>query len=68
MTVRMELEDIMFKFEQTTATLGLIQTAIAEGSSIIDDEEAAAATYMLYKNQNDLVQKFKDTLKKVQKN
>ena len=48
--------------EQTTATLGFIQTAFAEGDSLIDDSESSAAIYMLYTKQNNIVKRLKEVL------
>ena len=47
MSSKIDFEDALYELEQTTATLGFIQTAFAEGDSLIDDSESSAAIYML---------------------
>ena len=42
MSVRMDFEDALYELEQTTATLGFIQTAFAEGDSLIEAGESSA--------------------------
>lgn len=59
---RIELEDAFFELEQTTATLGFIQTAFAEGASCINMKDASSAIFMLYRKQNEVLQKVKETL------
>lgn len=62
MLAKIDFEDALYELEQTTATLGFIQTAFAEGDSLIDGDESSAAIYMLYRKQNDILQKFKNVL------
>lgn len=42
-----KFDDTLFELEQTTATLGFMQTAFAEGSSIVDNDESAAVIYAI---------------------
>ena len=42
--------------------LGFIQTAIEKDDSSVDNDEAAAAIYMLYIQQNNLIKKLKTVL------
>lgn len=62
MSARMDFEDALYELEQTTATLGFIQTAFAEGDSLIGAGESSAAIYMLYTKQNNIVKRFKEVL------
>lgn len=57
-----ELEDEIYVFEQTTAILGLIQTAFAEGSSAVNNGEAADALMFLYMKQGDAIKNMKQIL------
>lgn len=57
-----EFDDTLFELEQTTATLGFMQTVFAEGSSMVDNDESAAVIYMLYRKQNDILQKLRKIL------
>lgn len=54
-----ELEEVVHELEQTTAILGFIQTAFAEGDSCINMEEAADAIYMLYNKQSDTIKELR---------
>lgn len=53
MSARMDFEDALYELEQTTATLGFIQTAFAEGDSLIEAGESSAAIYIyvIYKTE-----------------
>lgn len=52
MSAKIDFEDALYELEQTTATLGFIQTAFAEGDSLIDDSESSAAIiYVIYKTE-----------------
>nr|DAN01393.1 MAG TPA: hypothetical protein [Caudoviricetes sp.] len=62
MSAKIDFEDALYELEQTTATLGFIQTAFAEGDSLIDDSESSAAIYMLYTKQNNIVKRLKEVL------
>lgn len=62
MSARMDFEDALYELEQTTATLGFIQTAFAEGDSLIGAGESSAAIYMLYTKQNNIVKRLKEVL------
>ena len=62
MSAKIDFEDALYELEQTTATLGFIQTAFAESDSLIDDSESSAAIYMLYTKQNNIVKKLKEVL------
>lgn len=42
-----KFDDTLFELEQTTATLGFMQTAFAEGSSMVDNDESAAVIYAI---------------------
>ena len=56
-------KDLLMPYkEQTTATLGFVQTAFAEGESLIDNDESAATIYMLYSRQRSIVNKLKEVL------
>lgn len=48
MSARMDFEDALYELEQTTATLGFIQTAFAEVDSLIEAGESSAAIYICY--------------------
>lgn len=48
MSAKIDFENALYELEQTTATLGFVQTAFAEGESLIDNDESAATIYMLY--------------------
>lgn len=62
MSARMDFEDALYELEQTTAILGFIQTAYAEGHSLIEAGESSAAIYMLYTKQNNIVKRLKEVL------
>ena len=62
MSAKIDFEDALYELEHTTATLGFIQTAFAEGDSLIDDSESSAAIYMLYTKQNNIVKRLKEVL------
>lgn len=62
MSAKIDFEDALYELEQTTATLGFIQTTFAEGDSLIDDSESSAAIYMLYTKQNNIVKRLKEVL------
>lgn len=62
MSAKIDFEDALYELEQTTATLGFIQMAFAEGDSLIDDSESSAAIYMLYTKQNNIVKRLKEVL------
>lgn len=62
MTDKLTFEDAVYELEQTTAILGFIQTAIEKDDSSVDNDEAAAAIYMLYIQQNNLIKKLKTVL------
>ena len=55
-------ENALYELEQTTDTLGFVQTAFAEGESLIDNDESAATIYMLYSRQRSIVNKLKEVL------
>lgn len=57
-----ELEDEICVFEQTTAILGFIQTAFAEGSTAVNNGEAAEALMFLYMKQGDAIKNMKQFL------
>lgn len=54
-----EMEEMFYELEQTTATLGFMQTAFAEGGSCINMKEASDALYMLYRKQDDTLKELK---------
>jgi len=58
MSAKIDFENALYELEQTTATLGFVQTAFAEGESLID----AATIYMLYSRQRSIVNKLKEVL------
>ena len=62
MSSKIDFENALYELEQTTATLGFVQTAFAEGESLIDNDESAAAIYMLYSRQRSIVNKLKEVL------
>lgn len=62
MSAKIDFEDALYELKQTTATLGFIQAAFAEGDSLIDDSESSAAIYMLYTKQNNIVKRLKEVL------
>ncbi len=62
MSAKIDFENALYELEQTTATLGFVQTAFAEGESLIDNDESAAAIYMLYSRQRSIVNKLKEVL------
>ncbi len=62
MSAKIDFEDALYELEQTTATLGFIQTAFAEGDSLISGDESSAAIYMLYTKQNNIVRRLKEVL------
>ena len=62
MSDKLTFEDAVYELEQTTALLGFIQTAIEKEDSCVDNDEAAAAIYMLYIQQNNLIKKLKTVL------
>ena len=62
MEAKIDFENALYELEQTTATLGFIQTAFAEGHSLIDGDESSAAIHMLYTKQNNIVKRLKDIL------
>lgn len=47
----MKIDDALNELEQITALLGLVQTAFAEGASVIPEAEASIAIYYLYTKQ-----------------
>lgn len=62
MSAKIDFENALYELEQTTATLGFVQTAFAEGESLIDNDESAANIYMLYSRQRSIVNKLKEVL------
>lgn len=62
MSAKIDFENALYELEQTTATLGFIQTAFAEGGSLIEASESSAAIYMLYSKQNNIVKRLKEVL------
>ena len=62
MSAKIDFENALYELEQTTATLGFVQTAFAEGESLIDNAESAATIYMLYSRQRSIVNKLKEVL------
>nr|DAL18518.1 MAG TPA_asm: hypothetical protein [Caudoviricetes sp.] len=62
MSAKIDFENALYELEQTTATLGFIQTAFAEGDSLIEASESPAAIYMLYSKQNNIVKRLKEVL------
>lgn len=48
MSAKIDFENALYELEQTTATLGFVQTAFAEGESLIDNDESAATIYICY--------------------
>ena len=65
MSAKIDFENALYELEQTTATLGFVQTAFAEGESLIDNDESAAAIYMLYSRQRSIVNKLKEEYNKI---
>lgn len=57
-----ELENGIYELEQTTAILGLIQTAFAEGGAAVNNGEAAEALMLLYMKQGDAIKNMKQIL------
>mgnify|MGYP001163068052 FL=1 len=49
MSAKIGFENALYELEQTTATLGFVQTAFAEGESLIDNDESAATIYVIFK-------------------
>ena len=62
MSAKIDFENALYELEQTTATLGFVQTAFAEGESLIGNDESAATIYMLYSRQRSIVNKLKEVL------
>lgn len=62
MSAKIDFENALYELEQTTATLGFVQTAFAEGESLIDNDESAATIYMLHSRQRSIVNKLKEVL------
>ena len=62
MSAKIDFENALYELEQTTATLGFVQTAFAEGESLIDNDESAATIYKLYSRQRSIVNKLKEVL------
>lgn len=62
MSAKIDFENALYELEQTTATLGFVQIAFAEGESLIDNDESAATIYMLYSRQRSIVNKLKEVL------
>ena len=62
MSAKIDFENALYELEQTTATLGFVQTAFAEGEYLIDNDESAATIYMLYSRQRSIVNKLKEVL------
>lgn len=62
MSAKIDFENALYELEQTTATLGFIQTAFTEGDSLIEASESSAAIYMLYSKQNNIVKRLKEVL------
>lgn len=62
MSAKIDFENALYELEQTTATLGFVQTAFAEGEPLIDNDESAATIYMLYSRQRSIVNKLKEVL------
>lgn len=56
----LKIEEAFRELEQTTALLGFIQTAFAEGCSCINMEEASNAIFMLYRKQEEALSKIKE--------
>ena len=62
MSAKIDFENALYELEQTTATLGFVQTAFADGEPLIDNDESAATIYMLYSRQRSIVNKLKEVL------
>lgn len=60
-----EIETQLYELEQTTAVLGLIQIALAEGHNA-PDSETADAIYLLYNRQSQLLKQIKSIMSKKQ--
>lgn len=65
MSVKFDFENALYELEQTTATLGFIQTAFAEGGSHIPDDDSAASIYMLWSKQNEIIKRLKEVLRNI---
>lgn len=59
-----KMEDSIYELDQTTATLGFIQTAFAEGESSINMKEAGDALYLLYLRQGEALKRIHDIIGK----
>jgi len=68
MSAKIDFENALYELEQTTATLGFVQTAFAEGESLIDNDESAATIYMLYSRQRVQMERYQRTMLKLQLN
>lgn len=64
MAKAVELGDALYELEQTTATLGLVQTAFVEGSDCINTKETADVMYMLYQKQDEAIKRLKEIIRK----
>lgn len=60
--IEIKMEDEINKLEQVTATLGFIQTAFAEGSSLINNDDASNSLYMLWMLQRDILEEIRQIL------
>lgn len=62
----MKERDIMlnlyYELKRTNALLGFMQTAFAEGSSVIPEDEAADALYHIYINQRNIISQLRGLL------
>lgn len=54
--------DNFYKLKQLTALLGMVQTAFAEGASVINPEDASDALYHLYTSQQNVLKEMEEVL------
>lgn len=50
-----ELEGYLGDLEQLTAILGFMETAFADGASVIEEEQASAALHHIYTDQQRII-------------
>lgn len=58
----MQLCDDMVELKQLNSLLGFMQTAFAEGASVINEGEAAEALYHIYTKQREILKQMQETL------
>lgn len=55
-----KLDSVVYELDQLNALIGFMQVAFAEGPSVTDEAEAAAALWHIYCRQGELLKQIKE--------